>query len=257
MEIIPAVNLGERSAFLNDLARPESDPPTRTFIFNTAGASGQRQHTINGMKFDPDHPVKIDHVNTVEEWKIVNTTTVGGGIDHPFHIHINPFQVTSVFSPNAPLVYTNGQPVLVPDKASNTPVPVPLYVIAPAMPVYPEYQCVLRPDDDRTWVPCAKPPPKCGDAAPSGPPWVACTAPPPVQSNLPKTNIWWDVFPIPAAVAAKDGTVIPGYFTMVTKFADYQGAFVMHCHILAHEDRGMMMSVQVGTSNPAELFAHH
>jgi FtsP/CotA-like multicopper oxidase with cupredoxin domain len=51
--------------------------------------------------------------------------------------------------------------------------------------------------------------------------------------------------------------VIPGYFMMVTKFADYQGAFVMHCHILAHEDRGMMMSVQVGTSNPAQLFTHY
>jgi FtsP/CotA-like multicopper oxidase with cupredoxin domain len=254
MEIIPAANLGQRPAFLNDLAWPDSDPPTRTFIFNTAGASGQRQHTINGMKFDPDYPVKIDHVNTVEEWKIVNTTTVGGGIDHPFHIHINPFQVTSVFSPNAPLVYTNGQPVR--DKGSNQP--VPLYVIAPAVPVYPAYQCVLRPDDDKTWVPCPMTPPKCGDAAPSGPAWAACTARQPEQSDLPKTNIWWDVFPIPAAVEdPKTKTAIPGYFTMVTKFADYQGAFVMHCHILAHEDRGMMMSVQVGKSNPAELFAHH
>jgi len=257
MEIIPVAELGQRPAFLKDLVWPQSDPPTRTFIFNTAGASGQRQHTINGMKFDPEHPVKIDHVNTVEEWKIVNTTTVGGGIDHPFHIHINPFQVTSVFSPNAPLVYTNGQPVRVLDKPSNTLLPLPLYVIAPKPADYPDYQCVLDPNDDKTWVPCAKTPPKCGDAAPSGPPWSACTAPPPVQSNLPRTNIWWDVFPIPAAV--KDDTtqkVIPGYFTMVTKFADYQGAFVMHCHILAHEDRGMMMSVQVGTSNPAQLFCH-
>jgi FtsP/CotA-like multicopper oxidase with cupredoxin domain len=256
MEIIPAANLGQRPAFLNDLAWPDSDPPTRTFTFSTTGASGQRQHTINGMKFDPEHPVKIDRVNTVEEWKVVNTTTVGGGIDHPFHIHINPFQVTSVFSPNAPMVYTNGQPVR--DKTSNQP--VPLYVIAPAVPVYAAYQCVLRPDDDKSWVPCAKTPPNCGDAAPSGPPWAPCNASPPVQSNLSKTNIWWDVFPIPAGVAVKDGTtekVISGYFTMVTKFADYQGAFVMHCHILAHEDRGMMMSVQVGTSNPAELFAHH
>jgi FtsP/CotA-like multicopper oxidase with cupredoxin domain len=252
MEIIPAANLGQRPAFLNDLVWPDSTPPTRTFVFNTSGASGQRQHTINGIKFDPEHPVKIDHVSTLEEWKIVNTTTVGGGIDHPFHIHINPFQVTSVFSPNAPMVYTNGQPV-----RETSSKPVPLYVIAPAVPVYPAYQCVLRPNDDKSWVPCAKTPPTCGDAAPSGPPWAACSAPPPVQSNLPKTNIWWDVFPIPAAVAANDGTVIPGYFTMVTRFADYQGAFVMHCHILAHEDRGMMMSVQVGTSNPAELFTHH
>jgi FtsP/CotA-like multicopper oxidase with cupredoxin domain len=258
--IIPEAELGERPAFLNDLVWPQSDSRTRTFIFNSAGADGQRQHTIEAvapgsrpMKFDPEHPVKIDHVNTVEEWKIVNTTTGPAGLDHPFHIHINPFQVTSVFSPNAPLAYTNGQPVR--DKATNQP--VPLYV-APAKLVYSKYQCVLDPDDEKTWVPCPLTPPTCGDAAPSGPAWAACTAPPPGQSDLPKTNIWWDVFPIPAAVQdPKTKKVIPGYFTMVTKFADYQGAYVMHCHILAHEDRGMMMSVQVGMSNPAELFAHH
>ena len=40
--------------------------------------------------------------NAVEEWTIENTTnTIGPGlIDHPFHIHINPFQITEVFDPN-------------------------------------------------------------------------------------------------------------------------------------------------------------
>src|SRR5581483_11582819 len=34
------------------------------------------------------------------EWNLVNTTA-GRPIDHPFHIHINPFQVVEVFDPNA------------------------------------------------------------------------------------------------------------------------------------------------------------
>ena len=32
---------------------------------------------------------------------------------------------------------------------------------------------------------------------------------------------------------------------MRSRFADYPGFFVIHCHILAHEDRGMMTIVEV------------
>jgi len=42
-------------------------------------------------------------LDTTEEWKIVNSTspgTTGKNIDHPLHIHINPFQVTELFDPN-------------------------------------------------------------------------------------------------------------------------------------------------------------
>ena len=40
--------------------------------------------------------------------------------------------------------------------------------------------------------------------------------------------------------------VVPGYFKMRSRFVDYAGLYVLHCHILAHEDRGMMFSVNVG-----------
>jgi hypothetical protein len=40
-------------------------------------------------------------------------------------------------------------------------------------------------------------------------------------------------------------TVVPGYFKMRSRFVDYAGRYVIHCHILAHEDRGMMTIVQV------------
>ena len=39
--------------------------------------------------------------------------------------------------------------------------------------------------------------------------------------------------------------ILAGYFKMRSRFVDYPGYFVLHCHILAHEDRGMMTTVQV------------
>ncbi len=53
-------------------------------------------HTINGKKFDGEVGVSV-LLNKVEEWKITNASL---GISHPFHIHINPFQVVEVFDPN-------------------------------------------------------------------------------------------------------------------------------------------------------------
>ena len=93
-----------------------------------------------------------------EEWTIKNEDTTMR-IAHPFHIHINPFQVVEVFDPA-----TMTEPLKL----------------------------------KRPWV-------------------------------------WWDAFPIPAG----------GYFKMRTRFVDFTGVYVQHCHILAHEDRGMMQLVQV------------
>ena len=31
----------------------------------------------------------------------------------------------------------------------------------------------------------------------------------------------------------------------MTRFVDFTGMYVLHCHILGHEDRGMMQLVQV------------
>jgi hypothetical protein len=48
---------------------------------------------------------------------------------------------------------------------------------------------------------------------------------------------------------------IPGCFKMRTKFADFTGTYVLHCHILIHEDRGMMQMVEVVPISP--LYEHH
>jgi FtsP/CotA-like multicopper oxidase with cupredoxin domain len=42
---------------------------------------------------------------------------------------------------------------------------------------------------------------------------------------------------------------------MVSRFVDYAGYYVIHCHILAHEDRGMMTVVYVTPLQPP--FSHH
>jgi len=61
-------------------------------------------HTINGQKFEDGKDTAIPvQLNAVEEWKIENATygTAGPLIAHPFHIHINPFQIVEIFDPNA------------------------------------------------------------------------------------------------------------------------------------------------------------
>jgi len=107
--------------------------------------------------------------------------------------------------------------------------------ITTATPLQPG-QCYLNPDDQSTWKPCN--------------PAVVPSA---------KNQIWWDVFPIPSGIngVKKDKTtiIIPGYFKMRSRFVDYPGYYVIHCHILAHEDRGMMTVVEVSPLLPP--FSHH
>ena len=73
-----------------------------TDVFTATPTAGQTyaMHTINGQKFDSQNPkdyVRLT-LGTVEEWKIVNET-YGPPISHPFHIHINPFQIVEVSTP--------------------------------------------------------------------------------------------------------------------------------------------------------------
>jgi FtsP/CotA-like multicopper oxidase with cupredoxin domain len=86
--------------------------------------------------------------------------------------------------------------------------------------------------------------------------------------KLPGPWIWWDVISIPAGVQLTEaGTgnpvldaqgkpaVVPGYIRMRSRFVDYIGKYVLHCHILGHEDRGMMQMVQV--VNNKTVVTHH
>jgi len=56
--------------------------------------------------------------------------------------------------------------------------------------------------------------------------------------------VWADTISIPAAVM-KNNVLDVGYVVIRSRFVDFPGTFVLHCHILGHEDRGMMQMVKV------------
>lgn len=170
--------------FLADI-NPSKVTVRRDLHFASAGPAGAKfrgpapryeppSHTINGLKFE-DHIVNQTMLlGATEEWTLYNDSV--GAAAHPFHIHINPFQVVEILNP----------------AVSATPVRLPT-------------------------------------------PWI-----------------WWDDFAIPPAAVppnSPSGTpAVSGYVKILTRFVDYTGMYVLHCHILGHEDRGMMQLVQVITN---------
>ena len=64
---------------------------------------------IDGKPFDPERVDQFVALDTVEEWTVVNDSP----LVHPFHIHVNPFQLTHV----------NGAPVDEPGYQDTVAVP--------------------------------------------------------------------------------------------------------------------------------------
>lgn len=133
-----------------------------TFLADTAftvGTDGGRASAAPGMpaEFIPVQSERAIRqtvaLGSVEEWTLFNMNDV----QHPFHIHVNPFQV----------VARNG-------KALDEP-------------------------------------------------------------------YWADTIGLPRGGTPTDPTSV----TIRTRFTDFAGAYVMHCHILSHEDMGMMQIVEV------------
>ena len=231
-EFISGPDYPKFPSFLADI-KPEDVKATKTITFETTPPKDWpfdpsrpfHMHMIDGKKF-AGNVGQVVPLDAIEEWKIENRSTRSPGsqdIDHPFHIHINPFQVVEEFAPNEPLVHPEtGKPLIDPD---SDPVPekrqpYPKYVFdQPARTIDGAKQCSVNTRDPTTWKPCDDK-------------WQA------------PNRIWWDVFPIPAGKKVNN-FVIPGYFKMRSRFVDYSGQFVIHCHILAHEDRGMMTIVWV------------
>jgi len=129
---------------LDDL---RTDPIANRRTFDFSESSNGNEFFINDQQFDPnrvDAPVTL---GTTEEWTVTNSSQE----QHPFHIHVNDFQVISV----------NGEAY-----------------------------------DARSW---------------------------------------------------QDTVVLPvgGSVVMRMRFRSYTGQYVFHCHILAHEDHGMMAVVNI------------
>jgi len=130
---------------------------------------------IDGEQFAEHRYYQTMILNDEEEWLILNNTIV----PHPFHIHVNPFQVIETYDPN-----------------------------------------------------------------PGG-----------IQKKYDKNGVWQDVIAIPSALKDANGKLVidattgrattPGYIRVRSRFVDFTGSYVLHCHILGHEDRGMMQLVRV------------
>jgi FtsP/CotA-like multicopper oxidase with cupredoxin domain len=132
---------------------------------------------INNKQFEETGPM-VDQCmpqNGLQDWVLENYTS---GVAHPFHIHVNPFQIVEIDTPTA----------------ANT---------------YSKY----TPTSD---------------------------------------YIWQDVIAIPVAnVSTVNGESVttPGRVIIRQRYPDFTGTFVLHCHILPHEDRGMMQLVRIVPAN--------
>jgi FtsP/CotA-like multicopper oxidase with cupredoxin domain len=65
---------------------------------NSISGGGGNAFQINGESF-PENVIFQPRLGTVEEWTILNYSNQ----PHPFHIHVNDFQVMSIFAPTEPL----------------------------------------------------------------------------------------------------------------------------------------------------------
>jgi len=132
---------------------------------------------INERQFGQDGP-RVDQCmpkDGLQDWVLENYTSA---IAHPFHIHINPFQVIRIEAPT---------------------------------------------DTDNSLYVADHP-------------------------------VWQDVIAVPPADIKTDAngnitSVVPGRVVIRQAYPDFTGTFVLHCHILAHEDRGMMQLVRIVPSS--------
>ncbi|NES68077.1 MAG: multicopper oxidase domain-containing protein [Okeania sp. SIO2D1] len=160
-ETIPECIEGELPCYLRPIENDEikssgkgslSDP--QKVVFSVPGKGDYR---INGEQYGQGEDFVVE-LGTAEQWVLSNPA--GRGSPHPFHIHVNPFQIEG-------------------DKIDP-----------------------YGPDKPSNWR-------------------------------------WWDT------VAVKKGE---SNVNIRHRFLDFDGEFVLHCHILIHEDQGMMANVKINGS---------
>lgn len=142
----------------------ELNAPIQKVVFNIDTKTTPNRFEVNGEPYDPARIDRKLALGDVQEWRL--SSAFAG---HPFHIHVNPFQVAWV---------VNAQGVDVTDPAAGA--------------YDPDYAGVRGQWKDTLFV--------------------------------------------------KPGLQIG----VRTRYERYIGDFVLHCHILDHEDQGMMQNVSIG-----------
>src|SRR5207253_1739811 len=76
MQLIPKEKLAPLPPYLTDITDDEvKDGKRPPIVFASGGPGSKTQHTINGKQFsetDQSTWIKVDKLNTAEEWTIVN-----------------------------------------------------------------------------------------------------------------------------------------------------------------------------------------
>lgn len=158
-----------------------------TTLFQIANKANPTQDDY--YSYEPDRIDRILRLGGVDEW-----TLTSGSIGHPFHIHVNPFQIVQIYKPPPP--------------GSKKPYGDPVV------------------DSNG----------KCTDYDSKG--------------NLDpqycdQVGVWRDTLFIKNP--ALDFTGLTRGYTVImrTRYERYIGDFVLHCHILDHEDQGMMQNIRI------------
>jgi FtsP/CotA-like multicopper oxidase with cupredoxin domain len=176
--LMPSTMMTPQERAAKDLSNVQPNAPAQHWAFaftpcppGEAGTPGATTtttapaicSTINGQVFDPNAlPAVAPTLGDVQDWTLENDTAG----PHPFHIHVNSFQVLQISDPNT------------------------------------------------------------GNLVPYNAPGLEDTVTIPAQQTI-------------------GGQVKPGLVVIRNRFLDYPGWFVFHCHILSHEDDGMMLTVEV------------
>lgn len=138
---------------------------TQSLIFSIDVNTNPTGFLVDGQAYDPNRIDRTLVLGGVDEWTLTAGTDPAAG--HPFHIHVNPFQVVEILNPEGVDVSETGEA------------------------------------DD------------------------------PQYAGL--KGVWKDTL-----------FVKPAYQVVVrTRYQRYIGEFVLHCHILDHEDQGMMQNVSI------------
>jgi L-ascorbate oxidase len=165
-----------------DIADGEVTGP-QTLTFNIGG------NPINGTFFQIDgQPYNGDRIDRtlmlggVDEWTMKSDLA-----SHPFHIHVNPFQVVKIIAPDGKTDVS--EPGAIDNFAIDPVTKQPI--------VDPEYPGLK--------------------------------------------GVWKDT------LFVKNAGGSAGQYTIVvrTRYERYIGDFVLHCHILDHEDQGMMQNIRI------------
>jgi FtsP/CotA-like multicopper oxidase with cupredoxin domain len=174
-EQIPKVIPGKKPAYLNPIWNVDTIRQQPVKFQNLTPGSFQ----IDNAYYDANVPIQVK-LNTAEQWTLQNFGTSGAPTTnaHPFHVHLNPFQILGVSFDF---------------EVSNADLQ--------------QFGLTrMNPQDPCTWP-------------------------------------FWDTVPLPAQIPPGTGT--PGQLQIRSRFLIYDGEYVTHCHILVHEDVGMMINVKL------------